>query len=81
MSDEFATYNEVHIHQGHRLVNPAVVRGKRLGLPREICCLSRRETDSGAIQGDRAAEVSRGHSSHCGGEGPNSNRGSRTPTS
>ena len=35
MSDEFARYNEVHIHQGRRLVNPAVVRWKRLDLPRE----------------------------------------------
>jgi hypothetical protein len=26
VSDEFARYNEVQIHQGHRLVNPAVVR-------------------------------------------------------
>ncbi len=26
VSDEFARYNEVHIHSGHRWVNPAVVR-------------------------------------------------------
>ncbi len=39
--DERARDREVHIHQGPWAVNPAGVRGRLSGLPREVCAVSR----------------------------------------
>ncbi len=41
--DERAWSCEVHIHQEAVAVNPAGVRGRLLGLPREVCAVSGRE--------------------------------------
>jgi hypothetical protein len=49
------------------VVNPAVARGKRSNLPREICRLS--GTEGRVNDSDRAAEVSRTHSSCASDEG------------
>ena len=59
--DERAWSCEVHIHQEAVDVNPAGVRGRLLGLPREVCIVSTR-TKATARTPDRGAEVSRGHS-------------------
>lgn len=41
VSDELTSHSEVHIRQGHLIVYSAVVHGKWLDLPREICVVSR----------------------------------------
>jgi hypothetical protein len=51
---------EAQIHQGVLVVDPAVVRGRRSDLPREICAMSQNVTESEAIHSDGAAEVSKG---------------------
>jgi len=40
VADERAIDREVHIHQVPLVVNPAVVRGRRSNLPREVCDVS-----------------------------------------
>ena len=45
-----------------RSVDPAIVHGRRLNLPQEICCVSLSATEVAERPPDRTAEVSRRHS-------------------
>jgi len=51
------------------VVDPAVVRGRRSNLPREICGMSQNVTEGEAIHSDRVAEVSRGQIRSCSRQG------------
>ena len=74
MPDERAIDCEVHIHQGHWLqIRRLCAEGGRAYLGRSAACPGY-GTEGGVIYPDRAAEVSRGHSSRRSGEGPNGPR-------